>query len=232
MNWETLNSRSYTPYSKKQRSCLVQGKSGKFYIGVRIENVSYPLTISAIQAGCSICLSEGDTPLKLLFPDTDFDQLEFWKKELGLEINVVSNISHIKPEDLSKIKSSDERSDLRDLLEKALTPNSDFPVSALLYTETGMYEGVNIEFSDWTLGLCAERVALAKCIANGDTELTDIAVHTKYGEVSSPCGACRQVIIEHLPLNKIRLYHADNSMSEHFSIDLLPFSFTSGALRK
>ncbi len=232
MNWDILNSRSYTPYSGKQRSCLIQGKSGKFYAGVRIENVSYPLTISAVQAACSICVSEGDTPSALLLPDTDFDQLEYWKNEFGLEIRVISDISTIEPEDLSKIKSTSEGSDLQDLLSKAVAPNSDFPVSALLYTETGMYEGVNIEFTEWASGLCAERVALAKSIANGDTELTDLAVHTKFGEVSSPCGACRQVILEHLPLNKIRLYHSDNSMSEHFTVDLLPFSFTSGSLRK
>lgn len=232
MNWEILNNRSYTPYSGKQRSCLVQGKSGKYYAGVRIENVSYPLTISAIQAASSICLSESDIPTHLLLPDTDFDQIEYWKNELGLEISVVTDLSDIEPEDLCQIKPENESLVLKNLLEKALTPNSDFPVSALLYTESGMYEGVNIEFSDWALGLCAERVAVAKCIASGDTELTELAVHTKFGEVSSPCGACRQVIIEHLPLNKIRLYHSDNSMSEHFSIDLLPFSFTSGSLRK
>lgn len=232
MNWDTLNTRSYTPYSKKQRSCLILGKSGKYYAGVRIENVSYPLTISAIQAACSVCLSEGDSPSTLILPDMNFDQLEFWKKELDLEVNVIEDIQNIQTEDLSKVKAANEIGTLKELLGKAVTINSEFPVSALLYTETAMFEGVNIEFSDWALGLCAERVALAKCIANGDTELTELAVHTKFGEVSSPCGACRQVIIEHLPLNKIRLYHSDDSVSEHYSVDLLPFSFTSGTLRR
>lgn len=232
MNWTNLNSRAYVPYSNTPKSCVIEGNDGAFYAGVRIENVSFPLTISAIQSACVSCLSIGDSPTKLFLPHSQFEQLDFWVKEFNLEVilsdelpssDFVEHYISGKPNELSRLK---------ELLPLAITTHSDFPVSAILYSELGYFEGVNIEVSDWALGICAERVALSKAISSGKTTFQDFAVHTKLGDVSSPCGACRQVIIEHLPLNKIRMHHADNTLSEYFSVDLLPFSFRSKSLGK
>ncbi len=232
MNLETLKNHSYTPYSKKPRVCVVQGSKGGLYPGVRIENVSFPLTISAIQAACCICLSEGEIPNILYLQDGDYAQSDYWKKEFDLTIKSVSELTEAKFQNYQIETPSNEITHLKSLLDNAVTTHSDFPVSALLYSESVCFDGVNIEVSDWSMGLCAERVALAKAITSGIRSFTELAVHTKYGDVSSPCGACRQVIIEHLPLNKIRLHHADHTLSEHFSVDLLPFSFTSKSLKK
>tara|TARA_R110000868_G_scaffold304437_3_gene565009 strand:- start:30532 stop:31230 length:699 start_codon:yes stop_codon:yes gene_type:complete len=232
MSWEKLHKRAHVPYSKIPKSCVVESIKGDFYPGVRIENVSFPLTISAIQAACFSCLSESDTPKKLYLPNKDFDQLSFWENEFDLEVIVADTLPQTKLKPLLHSSKVEEPKRLKELLEKAITTHSNFPVSALLFSKSGFVEGVNIEVSDWALGLCAERVALAKAISSGETEFIEIAVHTKFGDVSSPCGACRQVIFEHLPLNKIRMYHADGTLSEHFSVDLLPFSFTSKSLKK
>jgi homotetrameric cytidine deaminase len=230
-NWKSLAERSYSPYSGKPRTCLIEGHQGGIYTGVRIENVSFPLTISAIQAACNICLSEGETPVRLYLPDTDFPQLSYWQNEFDLEVIAGSEAPFDEIKTLAVDRPDHELNRLKELLSTAVTVNSDFPVSALLYTGDQVFEGVNVEVSDWQLGLCAERVALCKAIAEGVDEFTELAVHTRDGEVSSPCGACRQVIIEHLPLNKLRLYHLDESKTEHFSSDLLPFNFTSQSLR-
>ena len=115
---------------------------------------------------------------------------------------------------------------------KSVIPNSDFPVSALLYVDDGYFEGTNIEVNDWTKGLCAERVALAKAITAGYFSFNHLEVHTQKGEFSSPCGACRQVIIEHLPYHTIKLHHADGSLSEHSTVDLLPYNFKTSSLKK
>ncbi len=232
MSWNILHKRAYVPYSNSPKSCVIEGANGDFYPGVRIENVSFPLTISAIQAACFSCLSVGDTPKILYLPNKDFDQLAYWEKEFNLEVRVLDAPPSTNFFPLFHDDSLNEKKRLEELLEKAITTHSNFPVSALLFTDAGYFEGVNVEVSDWALGLCAERVALAKALASGKSEFTEIAVHTKYGDVSSPCGACRQVIIEHLPLNKIRMHHANETLSEHFSVDLLPFSFTSKALKK
>ncbi|MBO6524931.1 MAG: hypothetical protein JJ971_13950 [Balneolaceae bacterium] len=232
MNWIELNSHAYVPYSTLPRACIIKGSEGGFYAGVRIENISFPLTISAIQAACCICLSEGENPEVLYIQDEEFVQLAYWQAEFSLTIEIISDISDIEVSTLLIESKPDEKKVLKKLLDKATTIHSNFPVSCLLYCESAYFEGVNVEVSDWSFGLCAERVALAKAIASGVSTFTELAVHTKYGDVSSPCGACRQVIFEHLPFNKIRLYHADDTFSEHNSVDLLPLSFTSKALKK
>ena len=231
MSWQSLHNNSYVPYSKIPKACIVQGSKGGFYKGVRIENISFPLTISAIQAACCICLSEGEQPKTLFINKDKYPQIDFWAEEFQLKIKITDTplVGSFQP--LLKQAIHNEKQLLKELLPKAITAHSGFPVSALLYTNAGYFEGVNIEVSDWSLGLCAERVALAKAISEGAIEFKELAVHTKYGEVSSPCGACRQVIIEHLPYHKIRLRHADDSLTEHFTVDLLPFSFVSNTLK-
>lgn len=232
MSWDDLLNNAYTPYSGNPRACIVEGRSGTCYQGVRIENISFPLTISAVQAACSICLSYGDVPKVIYLSDNIKSQDRFWIHEFDcevIEMKYPSNCSFVG----YVIPSSFEKgSELKNLLSKAVTPNSNFPVSALLFSEEGVITGVNIEVSVWSMGLCAERIALSKAIAMGVKSFKNIAVHTLKGEFSSPCGACRQVLFEHLPLSKAELHHADGTYSEHFFQDLLPFSFTSIDLRK
>ncbi len=114
-----------------------------------------------------------------------------------------------------------------------MTPHSHFPVAALLETSDGLLSGVNLEFSAWESGLCAERVAVAKALAYGvkSEDISAMHLHTRHGEYSSPCGACRQVIIEHLPSIPVIIHHPDGSTSRHFSSDLLPYSFKSDFLK-
>lgn len=234
MSWKTLKARSYVPYSENQSACIVESRTGRLFAGVRVENVSYPLTIPAVQAACSICISEKEIPAKIYFEDKELEQLHFWSTEFELELIETARPPVDALEDLlhEPTREFDPLTELRKLLSQAVTINSDFPVSALLFTEDGYFNGVNIEVSDWTKGLCAERVAISKAIAAGFTKFTRLEVHTQKGEVSSPCGACRQVITELLPYHDIKLHHSDGTLSEHLSVDLLPFSFKSSALKK
>src|SRR5690606_10872999 len=154
----------------------------------------------AIQAACGICLSEGEIPHKLYLQNENLEQQDFWIKEFDLQVTDSSKLEDIQTENLFHDEEiPDSLSFLKELLNQAVVPSSDFPVSAILFTKNGFFTGVNVEVSDWTKGLCAERVALAKAFAEGVTDFKSIEVHTRKGEISSPCGACRQVIIEHLP---------------------------------
>lgn len=234
MNWKLLEQRSYTPYSNTPKACIIVGKSGKFYPGVRIENISFPLTIPAIQAACCFCLADGDTPESVLLKDESYpEQLDFWVKEFDLRKEIKPNIEDIQLGDpIVYIETSEVKSELIGLLSDAITIHSNFPVSALLLTSKGYISGVNIEVSDWTFGLCAERLAIAKAICYGIENLESMSLHTLKGEFSSPCGACRQVIHEHLPDNEINFFHADGTLSVHYTSDLLPLSFSSTSLTK
>jgi len=234
MNWKDLQKYSYTPYSKKPVYCVAEGQSGKFYPGVRIENISYPLTITAVQAAVCHCLSEGDIPVNIIssLPAHRFENLDYFLNKFDAQF--LDKCEPSKSMIFNPVRSNAHHGleTLKKLASEAVVPNSDFPVSAILETADGYVSGVNIEFESWTFGLCAERVAIAKAISYGVRNFKNLHIYTEKGEFSSPCGACRQVIIEHLANNKIFLNHKDGSTSEYFIIDLMPLHFRSNFLKK
>ncbi len=231
MNWSELKSRSYCPYSNQPSAAIVQGKTGAYYAGVRVENVSFPLTITAIQAALFSCLSESDYPVKLIIAvDDEPDLLNYWVSQFNMDYMKSDDIDEIELYDAKKSISADIGTALQTLLPKAIVKQSKFPVACLIELENGFIEGVNIEVDNWQLGLCAERVAIAKAYATGHTNFKSIYVHTAYGEFSSPCGACRQVIYEHLPFHDIHLHHSDGTRSKLLTVDLLPYHFKSNFL--
>ncbi|MGI8813645.1 MAG: cytidine deaminase [Pyrinomonadaceae bacterium] len=81
--------------------------------------------------------------------------------------------------------------------ENAYAPFSDFRVGAALETDDGeIVSGCNVESASYGLTLCAERVAIFNAVAHGSKRITKIAVVTDTEELTSPCGACRQIIWE------------------------------------
>lgn len=228
-----LSTNNYVPYSGKLAVAVVKSKEGLSFPGVRVENIAFPLTISAAQNALFCCLSEGSTPEELLTSNPDDAQIVFWEREFGIKVSSL-DVKHVPDFNFAKLrleKNIDIKAALAKLINQAIVNESNFPVAALVKTETGFFSGVNIECSSWNLGLCAERVAIAKALTHG-SRLKELYVHTSKGEFSSPCGACRQVMIEHMPQQQVHLHHADHSESVHFIADLLPHSFYTSSLTK
>ncbi|MDZ7771834.1 MAG: cytidine deaminase [Balneolaceae bacterium] len=199
---------------------------------MRVENLSFPLTISAPQAALFHCLSEGAEPRRLYLERPEGAEAGYWREEYGLELRSLEEAGEAGKAHLPLLEERDDiPALLADLLGQARTAHSGFPVSAVLETDLGLVSGVNIECSDWSRGLCAERVALAKAVAAGANAFRRLHIHTGEGEFSSPCGACRQVLAEHMPGATLCLHHADRSRSDFFACDLLPYGFHSSALR-
>jgi cytidine deaminase len=79
--------------------------------------------------------------------------------------------------------------------EKAHAPYSHFAVGAALLARSGrIYTGCNVENASYGLSVCAERVAVFKAVSEGERDFEAIAVVTENGV--TPCGACRQVLME------------------------------------
>jgi len=231
MTISDLKSFSYTPYSDEPSVCIVRSVENNFFPGVRIENGAYPLTICAMQCALFNCLSEGNRPKAAYVKDKQSHNVDFWKSEYMLWLYDLEDIDEYSFDPLSlSVESDNFIPALKNLLPKAQTVHSDFPVAALLETDKGYISGVNIECTEWDRGLCAERVAISKALSYGITEFKSMHIHARDGEFSSPCGACRQVLIEHMPEQQLHLYHADNTVSVHFTSDLLPHSFHSTKL--
>jgi cytidine deaminase len=81
--------------------------------------------------------------------------------------------------------------------EHAYAPYSEFAVGAALLCADGtVVTGCNVENGSYGLTICAERNAVFAAVARGQRHFTAIAVAGPSESVTSPCGACRQVLAE------------------------------------
>lgn len=79
--------------------------------------------------------------------------------------------------------------------ENAYAPYSKFKVGAALLMEDGqIYTGANVENAAYGLSMCAERAALFKAASLGLRKILAVAVCAV--NACTPCGACRQVMVE------------------------------------
>ena len=69
-------------------------------------------------------------------------------------------------------------------------------VAAAILTKSGnIYVGVCIDTAS-TLGMCAERNAIANMITNGESQIDKVVAVMPNGKVGSPCGACREYMMQ------------------------------------
>ena len=69
-------------------------------------------------------------------------------------------------------------------------------VAAAILTKAGnIYVGVCIDTAS-TLGMCAERNAIANMITNGESQIDKVVAVMPDGRVGPPCGACREYMMQ------------------------------------
>jgi cytidine deaminase len=108
----------------------------------------------------------------------------------------------------------------------AYVPYSGFAVGAAVLTGSGaIFSGGNIENAAYPLTLCAERVAIFSAYAAGERDIVALAVVTPTDEAASPCGACRQVLIELAPHCTVLLSNLSGNQRRTTPHELLPHSF-------
>jgi cytidine deaminase len=113
-----------------------------------------------------------------------------------------------------------------DIRGSAYAPYSGFKVGAALLCADGtVFTGINIESATFTPSVCAERTAFFKAISEGYTDFVKIAV-TCDKEYCSPCGVCRQVMVEHAPDLEILLGNPQGTFKRMTIKELLPESFS------
>ena len=109
--------------------------------------------------------------------------------------------------------------------ERAYAPYSNFKVGAALRGKSGrVYAGCNVENAAYGLSMCAERTAIFKAVSEGEREFEAIAVVTENGV--SPCGSCRQVMMEFAPDMAVIIADTQGRVRATTVRDLLPDGFT------
>lgn len=69
-------------------------------------------------------------------------------------------------------------------------------VAAALLTKNGnVYTGICIDTAS-SLGMCAERNAIANMLTNGESEIEKILAVMPDGKVGYPCGVCREFMMQ------------------------------------
>jgi cytidine deaminase len=152
------------------------------------------------------------------------------QKEILIKYTYFEDYNSLEKEDVVLINKSYVA------LENAYAPYSNFQVAAsVLLSNDEVVLGNNQENIAFPSGLCAERVALFYANANYKESVKTMVIVSKgnliqNSQVISPCGSCRQVILESEKRQgeqiKIVLVGQDKSVYIFNSIlDLLPFGF-------
>lgn len=115
----------------------------------------------------------------------------------------------------------------------AYAPYSKFRVGAALLTKSGeIFTGCNVENASYGLTNCAERTAIFKAVSEGHQDFVALALVTDLEEYASPCGACRQVMVEFGQDYDVVMGTAAGQYWIKTSGELLPYSFTNQQLDK
>ncbi len=118
--------------------------------------------------------------------------------------------------------------------ERAYAPYSHFRVGACVRGESGrLYAGCNVENASYPEGQCAETSALGAMVLGGDTRLLEVVVVAAGPEPCSPCGGCRQRLMELAEVTTP--VHLCNPSGDRRTVplgDLLPMAFDGHLLTK
>jgi|GEM_PF-208759 len=127
--------------------------------------------------------------------------------------------------------------------EHAYAPYSHFKVGVVLLLDDNKgdgnqfsaYTGCNVENASYSMTCCAERIAMFKAISDGNKKFKAMVLYSSSKKPVSPCGACRQVLMEFAPGN-MKIYSIGQFKDEdvnktQYAVytvkDLLPSGFTA-----
>ncbi len=158
-------------------------------------------------------------------------------KNVSFKYHEADSIEHLPKDEQDLVKLA------RKMTDDAYAPYSAFYVGAAILLENGeIIKGSNQENGAYPSGLCAERVAAFAASANHPgVSMKKIAIcansnRLEAKEPVSPCGACRQVLLEYENLQeepiKILLAGKNGKVIVIEKVDdLLPLSFSGNDLK-
>ncbi len=115
----------------------------------------------------------------------------------------------------------------RAAMAKAYAPYSKFHVGAAVLDENGqIHSGCNVENAAYPQGLCAEAGALSAMVLAGGSRARAVLVMGPGDALVTPCGGCRQKILEFAAPDTPVLIAGAGGVRASFTLEqLLPHSF-------
>lgn len=153
------------------------------------------------------------------------------RQQLTIDYNEFNSLNDLPPDEMTLMTNA------MDATKGAYAPYSNFRVGAALQLSNGLIvQGSNQENMAYPSGLCAERTAIFAASARYPEfreyrALAIVGCNAK-GEYceASPCGACRQVLMEYEqnqghPIKVLCYLNGGHVRVFNSVADLLPFSF-------
>lgn len=230
--------RSHVPYSQRPAGAAVLLADGRILQAPRLENASFPLTITAIQGAVALALHSGGEPVAVALhrdlEDADAAIVhQSFPGDWVADGSILTRgpLPHADLEAPSDLEAATALA--LEAADHAVVPASGFHVGALVEDDSGRcVMGANVEVeADWTRGLCAERVAVVRAAALGFGTIRRVTVACVPSPGGSPCGGCRQVLAELAPECEVVIWRGDQAPEVTTPHALLPGVFTAESLR-
>ena len=246
---QSVAERSHVPYSGAPVGAAVLLADGRWTAAPRIENASFPLTITALQGAWALAALAGGEPVAVALsrPLTPGERAVLeestgspWRLDAP-DLAVADG--QALPTVRSPVPLTSALPPPPDVAggvalavaaaERAVVPASEFRVGAVVESTDGqLVVGANVEHErDWTRGLCAERTALVGAIAAGVGPIRRLYVACVAAPGGTPCGGCRQVIAELASDAEIVIWRGTDTPEVTTSAALLPGAFGGASLR-
>ena len=111
--------------------------------------------------------------------------------------------------------------------QRAYAPYSKFRVGAALEGASGkIYLGCNIENASYRVTTCAEQSAISVAVSAGERKFTRLALVADSPDPASPCGACRQALVEFAPDLEVFSVSRTGARQRWNINELIPMAFT------
>lgn len=243
--------RSYVPYSGRKAASVVLLADGQYVPGVRIENASFSLTISSVQNALTTAATIPAATIVAIYSDQEINNAEedYIVRFPGLNLQRVSAkmFSNGQADRLPELKKvCNPTSHLppallpdrgialaRDASRLAMIHESHFPVGCLLQSDSNVgIQGANVEHPDWNRILCAERNAAGTAVTFDVGEIKNVYISAPKDPDASPCGACRQVLVELAQRATVWMDRGKNPAMGEPCDQLLPYYFSGHTIQK
>lgn len=237
--------RAHAPYSGLPHGAALRLADGRSVAAPRIESASFPLTIPALQGAWALAALAGSPPVaaalsRPLTPgEVAFleETAPSWRRlapDLYVRRDPAAGGQPVSfgldapaPDSLAAGVALALEASAR-----AVVPASNFRVGAVVEDAQGrLVAAANVEHpSDWTRGLCAERVALVAARAAGLGPVRRLYLACATAPGGTPCGGCRQLLAELAPDAEVVIGQGDEPPEVTTPLALLPGAFVGASL--
>ena len=241
--------RAYVPYSGQGAASVLLLADGTWVPGVRVESASFSLVIPALVNAFTTAVATGRRDVVAVALSRSFlaeDAAYMQAAPTGPFRQTADDV--FVAADVESLPALTTRLDpfldapppetpeagivlAQEVARRAHTPESAFPVGCVLTTHDGrLLPGVNVEHSNWSRILCAERNALGTAVSWGQTQVQTAYLTCLKDPTGSPCGACRQLLAELAPDATVWMDRGKASPEATSPARLLPGAFHGQAL--